>query len=210
MGLWMLVSPFRWGLHLHRWFHKAHPDAAAGRGARLGSFLYDFSHYFMGNELIWIGDITITKIHDICVCVSHFFLGTLFEQPFWWWTWWGIKGPVAIFGYLQGHFQYLRQILHTNYGAATDFMNLTCVTSRIFRIRYPVMFQMLRKLPMASMCLRNSYWLMLLGFLSQQDFSSRVTTAVGAPWTWERWLSQLHDADSTVVILSDHPFFLLV
>ena len=102
MALWFANPPrLRWGLHLHRWFHKAHPDAAAGRGARFwscrwimagyisdsrGSFLcfymifiwcfmnfFDFSHDFMGNELIWIGDITITKIHDICVCVSQFF-----------------------------------------------------------------------------------------------------------------------------------------
>ena len=176
-------------------------------------FLYDF----MGNELIWIGDITITKIHDICLCLKIFgnFLWTchLMVSP-WWRSFRSIKGPVTIW---QGRLPISSlNVTHRMNGAATDFMNLTCVTSRIFRIRYPVMFQMLRKLPMASMCLRNSYWLMLLGVLSQLRFfiqghncsrgpedlrNMYSVLAVLATSQFKpvldiyRWLSQLHHAD---------------
>ena len=163
--------------------------------------LYDFIWFymilydFMGNELIWIGDITITKIHDIlCVCV---FLGTLFEHiailmvnmtklsDFF-----GLgvskalwpspipAGPMASNIFVKCYMQ--------DRGSYWLNMCNICVTSRIFGT-YPVMFQMLRKLPMASMCLRNSYWLMLLGLLSQLRFF--IVTVLQS---WPRGLELKH------------------
>jgi hypothetical protein len=163
-------------------------------------------------------EISLSPRFMIFVCVSKF-LGTFFEHAIlmvspWWRSFRSIKGPVTIW---QGRLPISSlNVTHRMNGAATDFMNLTCVTSRIFRIRYPVMFQMLRKLPMASMCLRNSYWLMLLGVLSQLRFfiqghncsrgpedlrNMYSVLAVLATSQFKpvldiyRWLSQLHHAD---------------